>query len=356
MKVSDLETAFDKARPLSLADVLLDNKEAAQLDKCLLHCILRIIVRHGGDKFARFRSALDKSEPATEYKIETHQTPLHPLPAMHIDESTIIGNAEVVEAIFRELGLMKDDGEIDMEILKIFGGDQLSIARLRSLANIRAGHSGGYSGFGWGVWMPGLFHGKIADMHGFFVTHWGKPNAGARNPGSLSFHNTVLHRNPILLSSLPPFRTCRDLVFVSLYARVLHCLLLVSGKTSLDEYADSITSYTKLEEDAEKIFRRYASTARVEELRQKRAQALRLNPNAPILEGDMVLENAILFLRDSLLSREFADAIKCGDSGRVFLVLKVWALSFRGSGRSKYAYEMLHIIHNFTNVWPKPVW
>lgn len=130
----------------------------------------------------------------------------------------------------------------------------------------------------------------------------------------------------------------------------------MSGKTSLDEYADSITSYTKLEEDAEKIFRRYASTARVEELRQKRAQALRLNPNAPILEGDMVLENAILFLRDSLLSREFADAIKCGDSGRVFLVLKVWALSFRGSGRSKYAYEMLHIIHNFTNVWPKPVW
>ncbi|KAJ7075972.1 hypothetical protein C8R43DRAFT_1143727 [Mycena crocata] len=29
------------------------------------------------------------------------------------------------------------------------------------------------------------------------------------------------------------------------------------------------------------------------------------------------------------------------------------ALSFRGNGRSKYAYEMLHLIHNITHVWPK---
>jgi len=70
----------------------------------------------------------------------------------------------------------------------------------------------------------------------------------------------------------------------------------------------------------------------------------------------MVFENAILFLRDALLSREFTDAIKAGDSGRVVLILKVWALSFRGSGRTKYAYEMLQLIHNLTNVWPKPIW
>ncbi|KAF8867617.1 hypothetical protein BD779DRAFT_1402297, partial [Infundibulicybe gibba] len=31
------------------------------------------------------------------------------------------------------------------------------------------------------------------------------------------------------------------------------------------------------------------------------------------------------------------------------------ALSFRGSGRTKYAYEMLHILHNLTHVWPEPI-
>jgi hypothetical protein len=65
----------------------------------------------------------------------------------------------------------------------------------------------------------------------------------------------------------------------------------------------------------------------------------------------MVFENAVLFLRDALISREFSDAVKAGDSGRVVLVLKTWALSFRGNGRTKYAYEMLHLIHNLTSVW-----
>lgn len=69
----------------------------------------------------------------------------------------------------------------------------------------------------------------------------------------------------------------------------------------------------------------------------------------------MVFENAILFLRDALLSREFTDAIKAGDSGRVVLILKTWALSFRGSGRTKYAHEMLHLIHNIMRVWPKAI-
>ena len=47
------------------------------------------------------------------------------------------------------------------------------------------------------------------------------------------------------------------------------------------------------------------------------------------------------------------DAVKAGDSGRVLLVLKIWALSFRGNGRTKYGYEMLHVIHNLTNVFPE---
>ncbi|KAH9031765.1 hypothetical protein EDB85DRAFT_1865564 [Lactarius pseudohatsudake] len=69
----------------------------------------------------------------------------------------------------------------------------------------------------------------------------------------------------------------------------------------------------------------------------------------------MIFENAVLFLRDGLILREFSDAIKSGDSGRVLLVLKLWAFSFRGSGRSKYAYEVLHLLHNITHVWPEPV-
>ena len=285
---------------------------------------------------------------------------------MNIDESTIIGNADVVEAIFDELHIIKEDVKNNVKIfagdhatcVKVFAGDQLSIARLRAIVSIHAGQEKGYSGFGWGVWMPGLFHGKICDIHGMFVTHWGKPNCGNRNPGCLAFHNTRLHRTPIILSSLPTFRVCCDLIFVSLYARVLHCLLLVSGKSSLNNYADSIHSWTTFWKHAEAIFKQFANTQTVSDLRasctvSEQATDSSNQPRAPA--GDMVFENALLFLRDALITREFTDAIKCGDSGRVVLVLKMWALSFRGSGRTKYAHEMLHLIHNLEHVWPKPI-
>ena len=70
----------------------------------------------------------------------------------------------------------------------------------------------------------------------------------------------------------------------------------------------------------------------------------------------MVFENAIYFLHDALLLQEFTDAIKAGDSGRIILTLKMSALSYRGDGRPKYAFETLQFIHNFMHVWPKGLW
>ncbi len=87
----------------------------------------------------------------------------------------------------------------------------------------------------------------------------------------------------------------------------------------------------------------------VEDLRDERK-------SADITEkGDIVYENTVLFLHDGLITQEFHDAIKCGDSRHIFLVLIIWALSYRGSGRTKYVYEMLYIIHNLTHVWPEGI-
>lgn len=76
----------------------------------------------------------------------------------------------------------------------------------------------------------------------------------------------------------------------------------------------------------------------------------------PGTSGDMVFENAVLFNRDALIMREFNDAIKAGDSGRIKLSLKTLVAYYRGSGRTKYAHETLHVLHNLEHVWPKPPW
>ncbi|KAJ7831764.1 hypothetical protein B0H14DRAFT_3713137 [Mycena olivaceomarginata] len=260
----------------------------------------------------------------------------------------------------------------ELEEGEIIAGDQLTIARQRSILNVRLGHESGSHSWRHIVLMPGLFHAKIADCHDVLMTHFGK--ATIRSPGSLGFHNTVLDRLPITLTSLPPFRTCRDLIMVSLYSRVLHCLLLVSGTDSLQACADSITSYDILVKHARAIYTIYADADRVQELRERRIPeehkrdadfkaatqaAKKAKTPAPdktlphIPKGDMVFENAVLFFRDALLTREFSDAIKAGDSGRVLIILRLWAFTYRGNGRSKYAHEMLHLLHNLTCVWTK---
>jgi hypothetical protein len=167
---------------------------------------------------------------------------------------------------------------------------RLSIARLRALETIRAGHETGRNTMFWGVWIPGLFHTKIADTHGTLLTHMGEPNTGSRDPNSLWYRNTRLDRLPITITSLPPFCKCRDLLFVSLYARVLHCLLLVSECNSLEEYLNKFTKWEDLMTHGTMIFEQFANSTRVQELRSQDGQR------------DMVLENAILFMRDALIS------------------------------------------------------
>ncbi|EGO26218.1 hypothetical protein SERLADRAFT_367811 [Serpula lacrymans var. lacrymans S7.9] len=261
MKLTDFEKLFNNARQLSFKDVILNQSERTHFRRCLIHCVLHIIVLHGGEHFHQFRRQLEDSQPMTYNKIEVHKTSLHPFPAMNIDESTIVGNGEVVEAIMSELRIEPKD-PIHNSKVKIFAGDQLSIARLWTLANIRAGQEGGFASFGWG----------------------GKPNSGTRNPESLWFHNTRVHYHPITLTSL-------DLVFVSLYACVLHCLLLVSSVTSLEDCSKAITSWETLKVHAGTIVDKYTDNELVAVLREQQEHAQGNNIRA----GDMVFENAVLF-------------------------------------------------------------
>ncbi|KAJ3532193.1 hypothetical protein NMY22_g7845 [Coprinellus aureogranulatus] len=344
-----LRRSFLDAPELSIDDILLTEQEQVDLSKNLVATTLRIIVEFGGDEFAKFKDNMEAFQPTTSEKVKPQKTKLFPLPAWNIDESSITGNVEVNNAIVEELELEKDPSFGDR--VRILAGDQLTIARLRSIENMRAGNEHGYEGFFWGVHILGLFHTKIADMHGLLLTHFGKPDTGTAAPGSLWFHNTCLDRLPITLTSLPPFRTCRDLVFVSLYARVLHCLLLVSKCDSLSDYMEKFGTWDALVSHAQEIYEGYARGEKVQEMRWARKVEMERGAEVPA-KGDMVFENAVLFMRDALISREFHDAIKSNDPGRIIPILKVFALSFRGTKRLKYAYEMLFVIHQIKHIWP----
>ncbi|EIW73975.1 hypothetical protein CONPUDRAFT_68089 [Coniophora puteana RWD-64-598 SS2] len=344
LQTADLVENADKAHNLKLKDLRLTRGEDNALYESLVHCVMRIVVRYGGPQLAHLTPEVLQCMPASEHRIEVHKTDIYPLPAMDIDESSTLGNLNVLKTVFRELHL--DDSSTDFaQTVKFIAGDQSTIARDRVIEATRAGNEGGAGALRWAVWMPGLFHYKMAATHAIMITHLGLPNHDLSNPASLSAHNAILQRKVVLPSALPPFRTCRDLAFVSLYARVLHCMLLVSGKATLEELANGLT-LEGLRQHADTVVSKYTDAGWAETLREEREDGL---------GGDMVFESALLFLRDALLLREFTDAIKIGDSGRVVNVLKVWVMSYRGAGRNKYAYETMVLIHNIQNVWPERI-
>ena len=139
-------------------------------------------------------------------------------------------------------------------------------------------------------------------MTGILFTHFGKPNTGAQNLGSLWSHNTCLNQLPITLTSLPSFHVCHDLIFVSLYAHVLNCLLIVGEVNTLDQYLTKFGSWTSLEMHAEEIYDRFAQTSMAAQLHQEDSRAKRSSKDANVAAGDVVFENAVLFLWDALIS------------------------------------------------------
>lgn len=357
MLVSDLKRRFLDAPPLTLEDIHLTEDEFKFHHKCITHDILDIIITHGGSEFQKYRTHLEETLPSTPLKREVHRDDIHPLPTMDINEATVKGNIEICETMFKELGYKINDPEFH-QVVRLVAGDQLTIARLRAIANHRAGHESGYESFDWMVPVIGLFHLKMAQAQGILDTHMGASNS-SRNPTSLAFQNTVLHQKPIPTPT--PFRTARDLIRISLISRILHCLLLVSGASDMSELARQLSehdshaqenkscghSFARLEHYAQMIYKQYASNDKVYELRTQRREE---KPDR--LGGDMVFEDSSLFIRDALHFHEFIAAVKAGDSGRIILILKLWAFAFRANGRTKYAHEMLYLIHNLTHVWP----
>ena len=368
MQTADLLESIDKAPPLTIDDICHTKEEAALFQQSLEHALLRTLV-NSSDLFSRFRAEVDASLPCTDDQMPLRRTDVHPLPAMNIDESSTTGNSEVMDAIFKELGypvgMTKFTG-----ITHLTFGDQLSISHRRTLISNHAGHETRSDSYTNLVFGPGFFHHQMAVVHGIIETHWGDPSAGFRNPSCLSFFNTVLDHKPIVLTSLPPYRVCRDLILTSLSAASLHCLHLVTGCDSLDDYTSNLT-FERLKSNVREILKKHADPVIVRTLRRAReaeigrrerkavlADSLLTNLPfdplaAPLTVGDMVFENASLFLRDALILHEFTDAIKGGYSGRIIRVLKILALMYRGSGRTKYAHEVLHLVHNLTHVWPR---
>ncbi|KAG8982853.1 hypothetical protein FRB90_006505 [Tulasnella sp. 427] len=102
---SSVDEAFQSAKPLTFEDIDFTESERLVWDKFMLNTFLRIVTTYGGTPLERFQKHVEADTPVSHSKIALHKSEIHPLPALEIDESSITGNIEVLEAITEELGL-----------------------------------------------------------------------------------------------------------------------------------------------------------------------------------------------------------------------------------------------------------
>ncbi|KAF8798380.1 hypothetical protein BYT27DRAFT_7228445 [Phlegmacium glaucopus] len=272
-------------------------------------------------------------------QIPVHITKQYPLPAMHINESSLEGTLGVMDTIFQStLELTEDD--IKTHGLVLCAGDQLSLSLLDKISAIQHNNSDFMDNVG--LYMEGqdgLLHVKFAQTRMVTNEFWGKPNS--KSPWSLWKVNTLLGQKAITAGwkakSLPPFCPVYKLMLnLALPANILDGFHIYSYKEKLEDWVDGIQTIEEIEEVVEKVLNLLCSGCQVAQLRH------------------VPLENICLFNRDSLHLQQLKFAIKRGDVGTVLDVITHSMLSFCGMGKTpKYADALFSMVVCLKRMDPK---
>ncbi|KAL0056903.1 hypothetical protein AAF712_016482 [Marasmius tenuissimus] len=247
--------------------------------------------------------------------IDLHQTEQYPLPAMHIDESSIEGTIQVYKKIFQELGMTSED--IERHGLMFLDGDQLTDSLINKVESSRRNSEDALEGLLGALRRFGIFHAKMSGNRMVMNEHWGKPNS--KYPGGLWWENNKLNRKNISAGwqskKAAEWKPSHELATISIAAHVKDGFRIHCGKDSLEDWAQTVTD-AEFNRVAETVYQKLFTTKAYDDLKSKS-------------DRDTTVENAVLYNRDVLFYIEIVHAIKAGDIGRVVNVLKMWMIMMR---------------------------
>ncbi|KAH7333533.1 hypothetical protein B0J17DRAFT_721418 [Rhizoctonia solani] len=327
-----LETV-QNAPDIKLDDLILTSDDEEHLRGEFTYEAIKILTDYAGSNFKRFNKLNLQSRSFLEAFLCPRITRFYPLPTFHLEQASANGNATVVEAIIRAIKAFLSPWFKSR--LTVITGDLLTVNRILLVRDVRTLYmrtkvyvKDPHESLVYLVPFSGLFHTRMTAATAVLQTHFGKPNARPSDgPASLWRHNEILKRKNILPSGKIVYRVSQDLILHSLYARILDLVRLESTHESLKAFGKHLKQLPKAEawETLETVV--------------KRAVTRFTTPEEA--DTDDVLRNSILFIRDALLFRSFISSIKSGNVQTITLILKVWAITFRGSGRKQYTQELL---------------
>ena len=273
--------------------------------------------------------------PPTIRTLATKETISFPLPAMHIDQSTLEGNLQSIQKIMREVLELPEDW-FDDERRILVGGDMLTINRVRGLQKVLGLDESRFLRFLWAEPVMQLFHLQMNLCSAILRAHYGNIST----PGSMAFNIARLNRKR-LKPDMPCYYTAVEFlrnIYEAMVTRVWEVELDVD---KLDEVE------TKLSAEHTKDSMRACLHKRVGGIVDKYLVS------KPMLTTTFANANvnAALFIRDMTIFIELCDSIKKGDVGRIEEVLKIVTIMFQSGKTRNYGTELLRVNYAIHHVW-----
>ncbi|KAF9306638.1 hypothetical protein BG003_000957, partial [Podila horticola] len=261
--------------------------------------------------------------------LPTKTTPTIPLPSMHVDQSTIQGNQEVIDTILTSVTDLPHDWFKGRWVL--LGGDQLTVARIRSAIALRWDDISAYYRLEWAIPVMQLFHLQMLLASTILRTHYGAHGT----PGSLAAIAGMLGRKRVGTDK-PDFHATDELLrhtFAALVLRIWQVEFEADDLENFDFDPNSDDFEDMLESTSDRILDTYFTSHNEDKLNGTSSR------------------NAATFLRVAVLYLELTSATKAGDTGRIIECIKWLTIIFQAGSTRNYANELLHLHCGLAYTW-----
>ena len=301
----------------------------------------------------------------TLFQMPIMKSEVFTLPTLDLDESTIDGNAAILETLVGSIGFTLEG--LQESIIPI-SGDQMTLGRIRGVQELRVRdrleHRAKYAE----PWM-GFLHFGFATVD--VIKRCNSGTAGGGDPGSLSTFVQLLGRTGIL-DSKPNFNAIHRLVEEIGEASNLAGFMEVAGVKTMAELERKIETCDWIDL-VDKVYEEYFPLNKVGALRAnalreatilyeeklddvravratRRTQAQKdfLALSKPVFiqaesdkQRDLAYENSLLLMQQVMVHHDFYCAMRKGDLGRLEKSLELFLVLFEGSGKGNYAQELL---------------
>jgi hypothetical protein len=313
---------------------------------------LHDLCHHGPSYFTSYRTEL--GTPETIEQIPVVKTPIIPARAMEYSNSTVAGNISTMKNLTEFQGGVGDprDPEIIYEVrdgtlyIILFHGDVGTGDRIFAIQLRRSAEKTPWRRFQFAVFVPGLFHVKMACADTIWRIFIHPTDARIDNTSLMCDVAKLRPKETGITTQNPGFRRMHQLITHIGIGRRLDCWRVevsrrYPGVASLEDFASLKPTFQDLQRIANWLARNYVADYRMERLRRQ-----------PIAQRDQQYENALLFHKYSLFYEEITYAMNHGDIGRLELCLVPWIFLFRATGKHKYAKHMTLLLSNLYFLYP----